>query len=98
MAKRFYTSLIVQAALIICFLVFTYQADRAMSKDGLGDLTLWHKYKHVSAIAIYTFCIVWLFTILYAQKSKLFKSHAAQIAIGIPPLILIIGWSSLWFA
>ena len=88
---------LVQIALTIIFLYCAWQADQAMDKAGVGNLELWRQYNSYVGIAFYLTLAMWVGSIVLAVSSKCFKEPHSQIAIGIPPLIMVLGWFLLWF-
>ena len=96
MKKYFQLSLVAQAVTIICFVFFCYQADQAMSKDGIGNLELWQQYSVVASLSLYSGILLWVATVLFAAFHRAFNSKHAQLSVGAPPLLLIAGWVSLY--
>jgi len=88
---------LVQVALIAVFLFCVWQAGKAMDKTGIGDLQLNQQYSSYACIAFYLAVALWVASIAVATFGKCFKDRQAQIAIGMPPLLMVFGWISLWF-
>jgi len=89
--------LLVQIALITAFIYCARQADQAMDKTGFGNLELWRHYNSYTGIALYLALAMWVASIILAVSGKYFKETHSQIAIGLPPLFMVLGWLSLWF-
>lgn len=83
--------------LIAAFLRCAWQADQAMDKTGIGNLELWQQYNSYAGIAFYLAVTLWVVSIIFAVFGKCFKETPSQIAIGFPPLIMVVGWLLLWF-
>ena len=96
MSRIFVGSLIVQLLLIVCFLWFGWQADQAMDKTGIGNLGEWNRWNRIAGIAIFGMGIIWLATILLTVATRSIALIKAQIAIGFPPLALVLGWCASW--
>jgi len=86
-----------QIALIIVFLYCAWHADQAMDKAGVGNLELWRQYNSFAGIAFYLALSMWVVSIVLAVSGKCFKEPHSQIAIGLPPFLMVLGWFSLWF-
>ena len=50
-----------------------------------------------AGIAFYLAVTLWVASIIFAVFGKCFKETHSQIAIGFPPLIMVVGWLLLWF-
>ena len=92
-----YSTLLIQLISIVLFLWLAWQADQAMSKDGIGNLELSNKYNHQAGIAFHVAATFWLVSIAVAILCKRFNSSQAQMAICVPPLVGFTGWLLLWF-
>jgi len=88
---------LVQLMLIAAFLRCAWQADQAMDKTGIGNLELCQQYNSYAGIAFYLAVTLWVVSIIFAVFGKCFKETHSQIAIGFPPLIMVVGWLLLWF-
>jgi hypothetical protein len=88
---------LVQLMLIAAFLRCAWQADHAMDKTGIGNLESWQQYNSYAGIAFYLAVTLWVVSIIFTVFGKCFKETPSQIAIGIPPLIMIAGFLLLWF-
>jgi uncharacterized membrane protein YtjA (UPF0391 family) len=87
----------VQIVLISVFLYCSWQADQAMDKTGSGNLELWQQYNSYAGIAFYLAVVLWVVSIILAVSAKCFKENRSQIAIVLPPVIMVLGWFILWF-
>ena len=96
MSRVFTSSLVVQLVLVSCFLWFGWQADQAMDKAGIGDLDEWNRLNGWAGMAFFGTGIIWLATILLAAGVRAVGSVPAQLAIGVPPLGLVVGWWASW--
>ena len=67
-----------------------------MAKDGIGNLEKWQYYNSYSGKAIYAALGLWLVTIIISIKTKSFSKVNNQIAIGLPPILVLLGWGLLW--
>lgn len=85
-----------QMILVALFLWYVWQSDKAMDKAGIGNLQLSQQYNSNAGIAISIAVTLWVGSILVAILSKSFKEKSSQIAIALPPLLLVLGWLSLW--
>ncbi|MEE4250430.1 MAG: hypothetical protein V2I38_07560 [Alcanivoracaceae bacterium] len=92
MSRVLSISLLIQLLLIAGFLGFSWQADQVMDKSGIGDIEAWRRFNALSGIAFYGVTFVWLATIMLSLVIRLFRTSKAQLAIGLPPLALILGW------
>ena len=90
-------SLLLQIGLIFGFLYFTHQADLAMGKDGIGDVATWNTLNKYAGISFYSLVGIWLVTLLASLVKQEIKSIEGQLTVGLPPIILIVGWVLLWF-
>jgi len=88
---------LVQIVLISVFLYCAWQADQAMDKAGVGDLELWRQYNSYVGIAFYLAAVLWVVSIILAVSAKCYKETHTQIAIVLPPFIIVLGWFFLWF-
>jgi hypothetical protein len=89
-------SLLVQLLLVIGFLGLTWQADQLMAKSGIDDQETWSRFNAFAGIAFYGVVFVWLATIILSLVGRVFGTQQAQLAIGLPPLVLILGWLVSW--
>jgi hypothetical protein len=80
---------LVQIALIYIFLYYAWQADQAMDKAGVGNLELWQQYNSYVGIAFYFAVILWVASIILTVSAKCFKETPCQIAIVLPPIIML---------
>lgn len=96
MSRFFIISLPLQILLILAFLVFGWQADQAMDKSGLGNVETWRRFNSLAGIAFYGAALLWLATITLALFGRVFSTFKAQVAVGLPPLALVIGWCLSW--
>lgn len=92
MSRVLSISLLIQLLLIAGFLGFSWQADQVMDKSGIGDIEAWRRFNALSGITFYGVTFVWLATIMLSLIVRLFRTSKAQLAIGLPPLALILGW------
>lgn len=89
-------SLLVQLLLVLGFLGLAWHADQLMDKSGVGDLETWNRFNLFAGIAFYGVAFVWLATIILSLAGRTFGSPKAQLAIGLPPLALVLGWLLSW--
>ena len=92
MSRIFISLLMVQLLLIICFIWFGWQADQAMDKTGIGDVDEWNRWNGFAGIAFIGAGILWIATFLLATFARVIGLIQAQVAIGFPPLALVLGW------
>ncbi|MBR9883529.1 MAG: hypothetical protein GYB21_07665 [Oceanospirillales bacterium] len=96
MRHFFNLALVIQLALISCFLLFGWQADQAMDKSGVGNLSEWQRYNKFAAMAFFSIASIWVTVVSFAAFKKAFELVNAQISIGLPPLVLVLGWGAMW--
>ncbi|RGP55142.1 MULTISPECIES: hypothetical protein [Gammaproteobacteria] len=89
-------SLLVQLLLVAGFLGLAWQADQLMDKSGVGDLEAWNRFNNFAGIAFYGVALVWLATIILSLAGRAFGTPQAQLAVGMPPLALVLGWLLSW--
>jgi hypothetical protein len=89
--------LMLQVTAVVCFLYFAHQADVVLGKDGIGDIQESNTFNKYAGFAFYSECILWLLAVAGSLINKQFKSMEGQLAVGVPPLVIVIGWVSLWF-
>jgi hypothetical protein len=88
---------LLQLCVIACFLYFTYQADVAMGKDGIGDLGQSNNFNKYAGYSFYLACILWFLSVLISVIKKQVTSNEALLTVGVPFVAIIVGWLSLWF-
>jgi len=96
MSKVLSISLLLQLLLIACFIGLAWKADQEMDKSGIGDVDAWHSLNTFAGMAVYGAVFVWLVSVVLLVTGKVFRSTQAQFTIGLPPLVLILGWSLSW--
>lgn len=96
MSRALSISLLVQLLLVVGFLGLAWQADQVIDKSGIGDLEAWGRFNTFAGIAFYSFAFVWLATIILSLAGRVFRTTKAQLATGLPPLALILGWCLSW--
>lgn len=96
MNKFINISFVVQLVLVVMFLWFCLCADQAMDKSGIGDHGKSESFSNLAGIAFYGFGFLWLAVVFLVLLRKSFGSVATQRAIGFPPVVLILGWFSLF--
>ncbi len=92
-----FVALLAQLLLIVSFLMFGWQADQAMEQSGNGDLDAWNRLNSYAGMVFYSVVLIWLSSIVLSVAGNEFRSIPAQIAIGLQPLVLVLGWCLLWF-
>ena len=97
MKKLLISVLLVQLIAVFLFLHFVLSADSVMGKDGIGNLELSQYYNQCAGLSFYVAIFLWISTLLVVSIRKITIDVYSQIAIGIPPLVLIFGWIVLWF-
>jgi hypothetical protein len=97
MKKYLIFSLLLQIGLIFGFLYFAHQADLAMGKDGIGDVAKWNILNRYAGISFYTLVGIWFISILVSLIKQGINSIEGQLTVGLPPIILVVGWVFLWF-
>lgn len=96
MSRALIISLFVQLLLVAGFLGLAWQADQAMDKSGIGDVEAWDRFNTFAGIAFYGAAFVWLATIILSLCGRVFGTTKAQLAVGLPPLALLLGWLLSW--
>jgi len=89
-------SLLVQLLLVAGFLGLAWQADQVMDKSGVGDVEAWNRFNAFAGIAFYGVAFVWLATIILSLAGRAFGTPKAQLAVGLPPLALVLGRLLSW--
>jgi hypothetical protein len=89
-------SLLVQLLLVAGFLALVWQADQLMAKSGVGDVEAWNRFNAFAGITFYGLVFVWLATIILSFAGRAFVTPQAQLAVGLPPLALILAWLLSW--
>lgn len=97
MKRTYIVLLILQLVAIACFLYFCHQTDLAMGKDGVGDIEKWNIFNKYTGISFYSVVVLWLSVVFISLIKRQFRSKEAQLAIGVPPVVILVGWVSLWF-
>lgn len=87
--------LLAQLLFVGLFLGFSYLADQAMDKTGMGDLQAWLRFNNFAGIAFYSAIALWLSALSLAWIKRVFSTPMAQLAIALPPFVLIAGWLRL---
>ncbi len=96
MKRIFITLLVLQLLIVASFSYFAHQADLAMSKDGIGDLSKFNSFNRYAGISFYSASILWIVVIVVSLAKRQFRSKEAQLAIGIPPFAMIFGVLFPW--
>lgn len=86
--------LLAQLLAVALFLDFGYSADQAMDKTGTGDLQAWLRFNTFASIAFYSVIFLWLSALSLAWIKRAFLTPMAQLAIALPPFVLIAGGHS----
>ena len=97
MKKIIHTLFISQIIFICISLWFTMQADKALPKDGIGDIEQWQKYNSIANNAIIIALILWVIKIVCIFWGKQHKLAYSKKLIVLPFLVFFIGWLLLWF-
>jgi ABC-type branched-subunit amino acid transport system permease subunit len=92
MKRTLIVLLILQLLAIVCFLYFCHQADLAMGKDGIGDIEKCNTFNSNAGISFYSVVVLWLSVVFISLIKRQFKSKEAQLAIGVPPVVILVGW------
>ncbi|QYK06873.1 hypothetical protein [Shewanella zhangzhouensis] len=96
MRHFFNLALVIQLALIFCFLLLGWQADQAMDKSGVGNLAEWQRYNSFAGMVFFSIASVWVIVVSFAAFKRVFELVNAQISIGLPPLVLVLWWGAMW--
>lgn len=89
--------LILQMVFVAMFLYFVRQADLVMGKGGVGDAGQFGTFNKYAGLSFYAALILWVFTVVVSLTTRQFKSKKAQLAIGVAPVAIVVGWLLLWF-
>jgi len=90
-------SLVIQLVLISSCLYFWHKADEALDKAGIGDVEVSNQFTHYGFITLFSWFILWVFTIILISMKGSFSDSHSQLCVGLTPIFLISGWLSLWF-
>lgn len=97
MKRIFVILLIVQMASVVLFLFYIHQADLAMGKNGVGNVGQFETFNKYAGVSFCSAVILWLVTCAVSLMKRQLQSKEVQLAIGVPPVVAILGWVSLWF-
>ena len=97
MKRIFITILIAQLVAIAAFLYFAHLSDIARGKDGIGDAIKADAFSEYAGISFYLEGALWISVIIFSLLKRMLSTKEAQLAIGAPPLVLVVGWGLLWF-
>src|SRR5699024_171679 len=89
-------SLLVQLLVVAGFLGLAWQADQVMEKWGVGEVEGWNRFSAFAGIAFYGVAFVWVATIILSLAGRAFGAPKAQLAVGLPPLALVLGRLLSW--
>ncbi|MCG7545338.1 hypothetical protein MHM93_14250 [Pseudoalteromonas sp. MM17-2] len=96
MKRIFDLALVVQLILVVGFVWFGWQADQAMDKSGTGNYEEWSRLTGITGVAFLSAAGMWVAVVVLALFQRMFSSLEAQLAVGLPPLFLVLGWISTW--
>ncbi len=89
-------TLVLQLLLVASFFWFVYQADLAMDKSGIGNIKEFKSFNKFAGVSLYAATATWFFTLIFTLFRRAHNKPQAQLSIGLPPLLLIIGWTLMW--
>lgn len=69
----------------------------AMGKGGIGDIEKCNTLNNYAGISFYSVVVLWLSVVFISLIKRQFRSKEAQLAMGMPPVVILVGWVSLWF-
>lgn len=96
MRKYLIIAVLIKLLLIVGFHGLVWQADQVMDKAGIGDIDAWRRFNDLASITFYGVALMWLATIIISIAGRVIQTTQAQLAIGLPPLALVLGWFLLW--
>jgi hypothetical protein len=96
---------VAQYSCVAGFIFTSYQADRVLSKAGIGNLEVFAFWSRCSWLAITVFLLLWMVATVMAvvnRQGSHFSSGGAYVKsilpdVILPPVILLASWLAYMF-